>query len=127
METLKINGKEYPITFTGEAVMIAMDELHSDFFRLANTFSEYIANEDVPLMDIIAKLMYCGIKCTNPEVFRNYKLFMQSVRNLGDFTNLENLLTLNKELYASYNIKLDGDEETEEKEETSKKKVTETD
>lgn len=125
METLKINGKEYPFTFTGEAVMIAMDELHSDFFRLANTFTEYTTKGDIPLMDIIAKLMYCGIKCTNPEMFRTYKLFMQSVRKLSDFTNADNILSISKEVYTVYDINLDGEEETDESD--SKKKVAETD
>lgn len=125
METLKINGKEYPFTFTGEAVMIAMDELHSDFFRLADTFSEYTTKGDIPLMDIIAKLMYCGIKCTSPEMFRTYKIFMQSVRKLSDFTNVDNIIAISKEVYATYDVKLDDENESDESD--SKKKVTETD
>lgn len=125
METLKINGKEYPFTFTGEAVMVAMDELHSDFFRLANTFTEYTTKGDIPLMDIVAKLMYCGIKCANPEMFKTYKLFMQSVRKLSDLTNADNILAISKEIYATYDIKLDDEDESHESD--SKKKVTETD
>lgn len=108
MEKLKFNGNEYDVYLTGEVVIIAMDELHSDFFRLARELQSRITNGEIPLLDVTAKLMYCAIKCASPESFRNYKTFMQSTLNVSDFIDADNFVALNNLINAAFDV---GDEE----------------
>lgn len=114
MEKLKFNGNEYDVYLTGEAVIIAMDELQSDFFRLARELQSRITAGEIPLLDVTAKLMYCAIKCANPSSFRNYKIFMQSTKNISDFIDADNFVALNKLINDAFSV-VGEEEETEAK------------
>lgn len=121
METLKFNDDEFPIASTGEVILIAMDELHSDFLRLCTTFQERVISAQIPQLDLTAKLMYCMLKAANPESFKSYKEFMHQNKNLAPFINADNLNAMMKEINSAFGAG-ETDEQKEEKEAEPKSK-----
>lgn len=118
MRTLRFNDDTFPIATCGEVIIICMDELHSDFLRLCNTFQTQFASGNIPPLDITAKLMYCMIKAANKNSFKSYADFMKANTKLAAFIDIENI----KELMNEINDTFLTDDEKEEAEEQNKKK-----
>ncbi len=125
MRTLKFNDDEFPITSTGEVIIIAMDELHSDFLRMTTTFQERLGRAEIPQLDLTAKLMYCMLKAANPNSFKSFKTFMQQNTSLSSFLDVQNLAALNDELNSAFAVEQseETDGKSEESEQKSKKKA----
>nr|WP_297936274.1 hypothetical protein [uncultured Lachnoclostridium sp.] len=119
MNEVKVNKTKYPILGTGETVLICMEELHSDFFRLCNTFQSALAKGEVPLMDVTGKIMYCFIKSANEDSFKSYKEFMKSIHKLSDFLDAKNAEAILAEITAIF-----LDDEELDKTKNEKKKET---
>lgn len=97
MRTIKINDKDIPICYTGETVLICLDELKSDLFKLTVNFTASLSQGQIPPVSTTAQLVYAGIKTANPDTYKSYRLFMQSTK-LGAFINANVLNEISAEL-----------------------------
>lgn len=119
MRNIKLNDREYPISVTGETIVIFVDELKKDIFRTMNLLLTTVGKGQIPAMDVIASMIYAGIKTANPEMFKSYNAFMKSITRLDGFLNVETLDILMQEYNEAFGFNETND--ALEGEQTSKK------
>lgn len=122
MIAVKVNNKELPFLTTGKTIKICKEELHADLLRMYDLYHSVLAKGDVPQLDTIAKLMYCGIKTANPTIYKSYDEFMESLTKARCLVQAENIVAIHNE-YTDFFSLDDGVEEEEENGETPKKKA----
>lgn len=121
MITVKVNEKELPFLTTGKTIKICKEELHSDLLRMYDLYHSVLVKGDVPQLDTIAKLLYCGIKTANPTIYKSYDEFMESLTKARCLLMPDNIVALHNE-YTDF-FSLDDGVDEEEKGETPKKKA----
>lgn len=122
MRTLVFNGKEYPISVTGDTVIIFANELKRDIFKTMRFFLTEMAEGRMPPIDIAANMLYAAIKTANPDMFRTYKNFMSNSTKLSSFIDVKTLDSLLAEYNEAFGFNEEAEEQTEENTPTEPKK-----
>lgn len=122
MRTLVFNEKEYPISVTGDTVVIFANELKRDIFKTMRFFLTEMAEGRMPPIDITANMLYAAIKTANPDMFRTYKNFMSNSTKLAPFIDVKMLDSLLAEYNEAFGFNEEVEEQTEENIPTEPKK-----
>lgn len=122
MRTINFQNKEYPVSVTGDTVIIFSDELKRDIFKTMRYFLTEMASNRMPPIDITANMVYAAIKTANPDMFKTYKDFMSSTTRLDTFVDVKMLDSLLAEYNEAFGFNEAEEEQAEGNSEVPKKK-----
>lgn len=121
MRTVTINKVEYPILATGETILIYKEELKGDLLKAFTLLINSVETEQVPSLDLVAKLEYALIKTVNPTAFKTYREFMKSQKNMSFFFNEGNQKSIAEEYADFFGLDDEADKKAEKTDSTKKK------
>ena len=121
MRTVTINKVEYPILATGETILIYKEELKGDLLKAFTLLINSVETEQVPSLDLVAKLEYALIKTVNPTAFKTYREFMKSQKYMSFFFNEGNQKSIAEEYADFFGLDDEADKKAEKTDSTKKK------
>lgn len=93
MRNVTVNGRSLPVDTRGETILVYMDEFGRDILQDAMLFMT-CTSASRPNLSITSKLMYAYIKTANEDMFKNYRVFMRSFKNVTAFLDKDNVNAL---------------------------------
>lgn len=124
MRNVTVNGKTLPVDTRGETVLIYMDEFGRDILADAMMFLTG-TTASRPNLSVTSKIMYSYIKTANNDIYKNYHIFMNSMKNAKAFLDKDNVLALVEETYDLLGVEKESDDAKKEKKRTENAQTTE--
>lgn len=123
MRNITINGKKIPVDSRGATVIIYMDEFGRDILQDAMTLM--LTSASRPSVSLISRITYAYIKTANEDIYKNYRIFMDSFKSISALIDVDNMKAILDETYDLLGIEKDNPEEDGEKK-TQKKRTART-
>ena len=118
MRNITVNGKNIPVDSRGATVIIYMEEFGRDILQDAMRFLTNIS-ASLPDSSLISRITYAYIKTANEDIYKNYRIFMDSFKSIRPFIEKDNMKAILEETYDLLGI---DTEKSDEEEKTQKKR-----